>query len=59
MEFTANELIDIMGKNLNSLKGVLNSEDFDFNKSKKLVIESIDKIEKHLKNLNDILNKKK
>jgi len=57
--FNTNELIGIIEKKLVSLKGVINSEDFDFNESKKLVIESLSLIEKHFSDLKEIINKGK
>jgi len=43
--FTANELINIIGKELISLKGVINLRDFDFKKSKDVINESFNIIE--------------
>lgn len=56
--FTPESLLDQISKKLYALKGVLNSNDFDFKKSKGNIIESIESIQSYVSTLQEGLKEK-
>lgn len=56
--FSPESLLDQISKKLYTLKGVLNSNDFDFEKSKGNIIESIESIQNFVSTLQEGLKEK-